>query len=166
MTSDEKIPVSVNTYNAVAPAIRVTYSCVVDGNTVLPETQLTQNTDWNWSGMAKLPADCKGKRIFITAKALFNNGETAISRSSFVYQPEEIGKTPRLAWTRNVNANLYFSSPVVAGGKVYVASLDEDLKGEGAIFALDAKTGELQWRYPVRNSIKNTIAVDLSLIHI
>ena len=87
MTSDEKIPVSVNTYNAVAPAIRVTYSCVVDGNTVLPETQLTQNTDWNWSGMAKLPADCKGKRIFITAKALFNNGETAISRSSFVYQP-------------------------------------------------------------------------------
>ena len=44
--------------------------------------------------------------------------------------------------------------------KVYVASLDEDLKGEGAIFALDAKTGELQWRYPVRNSIKNTIAVD------
>ena len=33
MTSDEKIPVSVNTYNAVAPAIRVTYSCVVDGNT-------------------------------------------------------------------------------------------------------------------------------------
>lgn len=160
MTSDEKIPVSVNTYNAVAPAIRVTYSCVVDGNTVLPETQLTQNTDWNWSGMAKLPADCKGKRIFITAKALFNNGETAISRSSFVYQPEEIGKTPRLAWTRNVNANLYFSSPVVAGGKVYVASLDEDLKGEGAIFALDAKTGELQWRYPVRNSIKNTIAVD------
>ena len=160
MTSDGKIPVSVNTYNAVAPAIRVTYSCVVDGNTVLPETQLTQNTDWNWSGMAKLPADCKGKRIFITAKALFNNGETAISRSSFVYQPEEIGKTPRLAWTRNVNANLYFSSPVVAGGKVYVASLDEDLKGEGAIFALDAKTGELQWRYPVRNSIKNTIAVD------
>ena len=160
MTSDGKIPVSVNTYNAVAPAIRVTYSCVVDGNTVLPETQLTQNTDWNWSGMAKLSADCKGKRIFITAKALFNNGETAISRSSFVYQPEEIGKTPRLAWTRNVNANLYFSSPVVAGGKVYVASLDEDLKGEGAIFALDAKTGELQWRYPVRNSIKNTIAVD------
>lgn len=157
MTSDEKIPVSVNTYNAVAPAIRVTYSCVVDGNTVLPETQLTQNTDWNWSGMAKLPADCKGKRIFITAKALFNNGETAISRSSFVYQPEEIGKTPRLAWTRNVNANLYFSSPVVAGGKVYVASLDEDLKGEGAIFALDAKTGELQWRYPVRNSIKTRL---------
>ena len=87
MTSDEKIPVSVNTYNAVAPAIRVTYSCVVDGNTVLPETQLTQNTDWNWSGMAKLPADCKGKRIFITAKALFNNGETAISRSSFVRIP-------------------------------------------------------------------------------
>ncbi|WP_293740607.1 PQQ-binding-like beta-propeller repeat protein [uncultured Parabacteroides sp.] len=160
MTADGKVPVSVNTYNAVAPAVRVTYSCTMDGKTVLPETQLTQNTDWNWSGMAKLPADCKGKRVFITAKALFNNGEIAVSRSSFLSQPEEIGGTPQLAWIRNVNANLYFSSPVVAGGKVYAASVDEDLKGEGAVFALDAKTGELQWKYPVRNSIKNTIAVD------
>lgn len=160
MTADGKVPVSVNTYNAVAPAVRVTYSCTMDGKTVLPETQLTQNTDWNWSGMTKLPADCKGKRVFITAKALFNNGEIAVSRSSFLSQPEEIGGTPQLAWIRNVNANLYFSSPVVAGGKVYAASVDEDLKGEGAVFALDAKTGELQWKYPVRNSIKNTIAVD------
>ncbi len=160
MTADGKVPVSVNTYNAVAPAVRVTYSCTMDGKTVLPETQLTQNTDWIWSGMAKLPADCKGKRVFITAKALFNNGEIAVSRSSFLSQPEEIGGTPQLAWIRNVNANLYFSSPVVAGGKVYAASVDEDLKGEGAVFALDAKTGELQWKYPVRNSIKNTIAVD------
>ena len=160
MTADGKVPVSVNTYNAVAPAVRVTYSCTMDGKTVLPETQLTQNTDWNWSGMTKLPADCKGKRVFITAKALFNNGEIAVSRSSFLSQPEEIGGTPQLAWIRNVNANLYFSSPVVAGGTVYAASVDEDLKGEGAVFALDAKTGELQWKYPVRNSIKNTIAVD------
>ena len=164
MTADGKVPVSVNTYNAVAPAVRVTYSCTMDDKTVLPETQLTQNTDWNWSGMAKLPADCKGKRVFITAKALFNNEEIAVSRSSFLSQPEEIGGTPQLAWIRNVNANLYFSSPVVAGGKVYAASVDEDLKGEGAVFALDAKTGELQWKYPVRNSIKNTIAVDEGIV--
>lgn len=160
MTFDGKVPVSVNTYHAVAPAVRVTYSCTLDGKTILPETQLTQNTDWNWSGMAQLPAECKGKRIFITAKTMFNNGETTVSRSSFIYQPEEVNKVPQLTWLCNVNANLYFSSPVIAGDKVYVASLDEDLKGEGAVFALNAKTGELQWKYTVRNSIKNNIAVD------
>ncbi|RHO74001.1 hypothetical protein DW083_04150 [Parabacteroides sp. AF48-14] len=160
ITADGKLPVSVNAYNAVAPATRVTYNCTADGKTVVPETQLSQNTDWNWSGTAKLPADCKGKRVFITAKAVFNNGETAVSRSSFLYRPAETINTPQLAWIRNVNANLYFASPVIAGGKVYVASLDEDLKGEGAVSALDANSGELLWKCPVRNSIKNAIAVD------
>ena len=41
---------------------------------------------------------------------------------------------------------------------MFVASLDEDLKGEGAVLALDAATGKQLWRYPVRNSVKNTIA--------
>ena len=160
ITADGKVPVSVNAYNAVAPAVRVAYNCTADGKTVVPETQLSQNTDWNWSGTAKLPADCKGKRIFITALAVFNNGEAAVSRSSFLYGAEATTDMPQLAWIHNVNANLYFSSPVIAGGKVYVASLDEDLKGEGAVSALDANSGELLWKCPVRNSIKNTIAVD------
>ena len=159
--------VDVDRKGDIRTSLRYTYinksieiASIANDACAMPETQLTQNTDWNWSGKANLPADCKGKRVFITVKALFNNGEITVSRSSFLYQPEEIGETPQLAWIRNVNANLYFSSPVVAGGNVYVASLDEDLKGEAAIFALDAKTGELQWKYPVRNSIKNTIAVD------
>ena len=160
ITADGKLPVSVNAYNAVAPATHVTCNCMADGKTVVPETQLSQNTDWNWSGTAKLPADCKGKRVFITAKAVFNNGETAVRRSSFLYGPAETANTPQLAWIRNVNAKLYFASPVIAGGKVYVASLDEDLKGESAVSALDANSGELLWKCPVRNSIKNAIAVD------
>ena len=59
-----------------------------------------------------------------------------------------------IRWVANVGANILYTRPVVVDGKVFVASLDEDLKGEGAVFALEAATGELLWRYPVRNSVK------------
>ena len=138
MTSDEKIPVSVNTYNAVAPAIRVTYSCVVDGNTVLPETQLTQNTDWNWSGMAKLPADCKGKRIFITAKALFNNGETQ-DAEGYLYAIDS--QTGKLKWDKKMDVAglpVLVDGLTAANGIVYA--------GSGKAFgAYNGKTGDAVW---------------------
>ena len=65
----------------------------------------------------------------------------------------------QLAWTKNVGANIYMTSPLVYDGKIYIASVDENLKGEAHVYCLDDKTGELFWKYPVRNSIKNTIAI-------
>lgn len=120
----------------------VTYSCTADDKTVIPETQLTQNTDWNWSGMAKLPANCKGKRIFMTAKSVVQQRRG--NRQPHLF-PVPAGRKSQdsatgMASQRKCQSVLLFS--VVAGGKVYVASLDEDLKGEGAVFALDAKTGD------------------------
>lgn len=50
------------------------------------------------------------------------------------------------------------ASPLVYDGKIYVASVDENLKGEAYVYSLDGKTGEFVWKYQVRNSIKNTIA--------
>ena len=39
----------------------------------------------------------------------------------------------QLAWTHNVGANLYMTSPLIHKGKIIVASVDEDLKGAGCI---------------------------------
>ena len=52
------------------------------------------------------------------------------------------------------------TSPLVYNGKIYIASVDENLKGEAHVYALDGKTGKPVWKYPVRNSIKNTIVID------
>lgn len=153
--------ISVNLYHTVSPATRVTYACTVEGREVLPETALAQQSDWNWSATAtRLPEDCRGKRLFLTVRARFGNGEEAVRRASFVYGSAVADSLATPAWIRNVHANLFFSAPAVDDGRVYIASVDEDLRGEAAIFALDARSGEQLWRYPVRNSIKNRIAVD------
>ena len=70
----------------------------------------------------------------------------------------------QLAWTHNVGANLYMTSPLIHKGKIIVASVDEDLKGAGHVYALNGKDGSTLWSYPVRNSIKNSIAIDGDIV--
>ena len=51
-------------------------------------------------------------------------------------------------------ANLYMSSPLIHNGKIFTASIDEDLKGKAFIYAMDGASGKIVWKYPVASSIK------------
>lgn len=180
------LPLSVNVYSSVSPVKEVTYTCSVNNKQVVKGKKLRQQTDWNWyAGIPRLSAK-QGDVVTVHAVAKFGNGETAQAETSFTYQPgkqavvrfdgdwDNLSGNPQhtgtaqaalatpltLAWTKNVGANLYMTSPLIYKGNVYVASIDEDLQGKGAIFALNGQTGDILWRYPVRNSIKNTIAID------
>lgn len=180
------LPLSVNVYSSVSPVKEVTYTCSVNNKPIVKGKKLRQQTDWNWyAGIPRLSAK-QGDVVTVHAVAKFGNGETAQAETSFTYQPgkqavvrfdgdwdnllgnpqhtgtvQTVLTTPlTLAWTKNVGANLYMTSPLIYKGNVYVASIDEDLQGKGAIFALNGQTGDILWRYPVRNSIKNTIAID------
>lgn len=180
------LPLSVNVYSSVSPVKEVTYTCSVNNKPIVKGKKLRQQTDWNWyAGIPRLSAK-QGDVVTVHAVAKFGNGETAQAETSFTYQPgkqavvrfdgdwdnllgnpqhtgtvQTVLTTPlTLAWTKNVGANLYMTSPLIYKGNVYVASIDEDLQGKGALFALNGQTGDILWRYPVRNSIKNTIAID------
>jgi len=189
-TADGKIPLSVNVYSSVSPVKNVQYNCIIDNKQFVSNTTLTQNTDWNWSGFLELPDTYKNKQIFVEAKAIFNNGEVAIARESFIFTPDNkkqikphqdwltllrdashIGISAdtlafpvKLNWITNIKANIYFSSPVIYNNRVYVASVDEDLKGDGGIYALNATDGALIWKYKTRNSVKNTIACEDGIV--
>lgn len=178
------VPLSVNTYSSVSPVKEVVYSLLVDGKVIGGETKLRQQTNWNWYAELPLTSKDYGHRIIVRVLAKYCNNEAAVTESSFIYKPgnkqdvkvgdnwsnllgnpqhtgvtSSVIKTPlHMSWVSNVEANIYMSSPLVYQGNVYVASVDENLKGEAAIFALDGLTGKLLWRYQVRNSIKNTIA--------
>lgn len=185
------LPLSVNVYSSVSPVKEVAYTCLVNNKPVAKGKKLKQQTDWNWyAGISRLPAK-KGDVVTVRAIATFGNGETARAETSFTYQPQKqatvrfgndwdnlLGNAQHtgvaqaalnmpltLAWTKNVGANLYMTSPLIYKGNVYVASVDEDLQGKGAVFALNGQTGDILWRYPVRNSIKNTIAIDGGLVY-
>lgn len=185
------LPLSVNVYSSVSPVKEVTYTCSVNNKPVAKGKKLKQQTDWNWyAGIPRLSAK-EGDAVTVNVVASFANGETAQAEASFDYRPAKqpavrfdgdwnnLAGNPQhtgvaratlnapltLAWTKNVGANLYMTSPLIYKGNVYVASLDEDLQGKGAVFALNGQTGDILWRYPVRNSIKNTIAIDGGIVY-
>lgn len=190
MLNNGKTPISINTYSSTTRAIKVTCNLSADNTTFVKEVVLKQNTDWNWSTEITIPKSYIGKHIFMEATTIFSNGEIIKTNESFIYTPNQqttitptgnwtnllgnaqhigISKdtptgTPQLIWVTNIKANLFMSSPIVADGIVYVAAVDEDLRGEAGIYALDAKNGNILWRYSTRNSIKNSIAYESGYI--
>lgn len=77
-----------------------------------------------------------------------------------VPHPLDTLATPlRLAWVQNVGASIFMSSPLVYDGAVFAASVDDNETGKAAIVSMDAVTGAIRWRYPVKGSIKNSIAI-------
>lgn len=102
-----------------------------------------------------------GKELVMRVRTRFKDGRTAETDSKFVYEkssPEITLNTDwknllgnathtataaplegdlQLAWSTNVGANIFMTSPLVYNNKVYTASIDEDLKGHAAIYALN-----------------------------
>ena len=180
-----RITVNVNTYLSQALTKNVSYRVFDADRNILAKTNLKQNSDWTWLGSFTLPESMINREVFVEATAQFENGEVAKVIESFVYQPtktkinlgadwtnlvgnsshiatsKEVMKTPlAISWVNNIGANIYFTSPVVSNGVVYVAALDEDLRGEGGVYALNAITGEQLWKFTTRNSVKNTIVIE------
>lgn len=180
--------VTVNTYSSTSPVAEVTYTCLENGKTIIPYQKLSRKTDWSWTAVMPLNNLYAGKELVMRVRAHFKDGRTAEADSKFIYEkdcPEvtlgadwknllgnathtatanPLEGEKQLAWVTNVEANLYMTSPLVYNNKVYIASIDEDLKGQAHIYALDGKDGSLLWKYPVRNSIKNTIAIESGIV--
>lgn len=184
-----KVPLSVNCYSTNSPVIKVTYDCAYRGKKIAGNRSLKQNTNFNWYTEFSLPQQLKGERFTVTVKATFKNGETAQTRKSFIYHPLEpvisakgdwnnflknsghTGNTSdsltmplQLAWIQNVGSNIYMTSPVIHKGNVLVASMDENNTGKSSIVSINIQTGNINWSYAVRHSIKNSIAVSNGLL--
>jgi outer membrane protein assembly factor BamB/predicted phosphodiesterase len=184
------VPLTVNVYHSSSPVKEVVYTCYADGKRLFSKQKLAQKTDWTWKENVPLGHQPTGKAITIRVTATFRNGETAEKEVRFIHasrkpqtylkdnwtnllnNPEHNGVssssaiTPplKMAWTTNLGANVYMTSPIIYKGKIFIASVDENLKGQAFIYALNGQTGEIVWKYAVHNSIKNTIAVEDDLV--
>lgn len=181
--------VTVNVYSSASPVRRVTYTCLDQDKPVLRDKRLSQSSDWCWTATLPLKETHAGKELTIQVEAEFKNGETARSEKNFVYLPQQadirltenwdnllgnathtakaaaaLDSIPGLAWVKNIGANIYMTSPLIYHGNIYTASVDEDLKERAHIYALNGKSGEIKWKYPVKSSVKNTIAIDNGLV--
>lgn len=185
VAADGSMTVSVNAYHAGFPVKSVTCTLSMDGKAATT-VKLSPRTDWNWAAAVTLPAGSAGKKAVLRAMADFGPEGTAETEEKFVCVPSDgknvktgrdwnnllgnpehngaVASAPlppyELAWVSNVGGNVYMASPLVAGSRVFAATADEDMEGRASLVALNAGTGKMLWKYPVRNSIKNTIALD------
>ncbi len=70
-----------------------------------------------------------------------------------------------LAWSTTIGGTAHISSPVVANGTVYIGLQDEEMKGSAGVWALDAGTGDIRWKFETPVSVKNSVAVHENLVY-
>ncbi len=191
ITSSGKIPLSVNAYHSGSNVKNITYSLSLygDKNTSKP-LSMVQSSDWNWFAEMTPQPSWDKQRLTVTVTAEFGGGESVVSSSDFIYKlpvtkmvekkdnwPVLLGNTQhtgkstavlntplQLSWIKNIGANIFMSSPLIVDDKVIIASCDDNGSPVNGVFALDARTGNLIWKYPTCNSIKNSIAYDSGLV--
>ncbi len=72
---------------------------------------------------------------------------------------DDVSPPLKLAWRRTLAGTIHVSSPVAAGGTVYIGVADEENRGRAGVYALDAASGEIKWHAPTSSSVRNTLAV-------
>lgn len=183
------VDVSVNAHNGASVTRGV--SCQVQaGDRRIGPVELKANTNWNWTGSLPLDGVGAGKEVVLSVTADFGGGVKQTASHTFVYTGKaegepvvvdkdwnnlletaaHVGNAPAmdpdlgLAWVANVGDNIFMTSPIISGGRVVIASTDEDFSGKAHVYGFDAKTGKLAWKFKSANSIKNTIAADDGIV--
>lgn len=173
------IPVRVNAYRTVSPVMAVRVALVENGKKGRT-TMLVPQTDWAWSGTLAV-GNRKGVQELVT-EADFADGTRLVEHRSFVLADTPAAVTvgadwanlggttehagiadgsavssPLYVWSQNAGGNIYMTSPVVGGDKVFVATTDDDNLKKCHIAAYDAATGNKLWQFKTDNSVKNTM---------
>lgn len=176
-----KLNIVGNAYSSMALTKGVKVTVIAEGKQVA-QVQLTRRTDWTWKRQISLSAKYAERKLDIKATATFDDGKTATCDYAYTPQAENavpslaadwtnlggnaahtgiaadtLGSDMRLAWTCNLGSNIFMSSPLIYGGNVYVATVDENGGNGCAVFALDGKTGRMLWHTPVDYSVRGTI---------
>ncbi|ULT28359.1 PQQ-like beta-propeller repeat protein [Sphingobacterium sp. E70] len=63
----------------------------------------------------------------------------------------------KLQWSAAVNGNIWKTSPLIVGDKLFVATMDDGIGTNHSIIALDKRTGKTLWSLPTINSIKHKL---------
>lgn len=178
-TDNGKIQVRVHTYRTVSRTKKITVECIGKSRS---KVELRPETDWEWSAGLSVPEG--NQRLIATAE--FEDGTRLTKRIDY----QVVRETPVPAratavwselrgnaahnvlvndsvvlplqtnWVQNTGSNVYMCSPIVAEGKVFIATIDDDNVKKCFVKAYDATTGRLCWTYKTSNSIKNTIAYE------
>lgn len=81
---------------------------------------------------------------------------TSVSRYSenkYPWKPTTIDAL----WETKLDGGIMFSTPVEKKGKIYLGTIDDGGHNIAEVCALDARTGKIIWKTPMKNSVKNRL---------
>ena len=155
-----------------SPAVAdgVVYIGSLDGHLYAVE-QDTGKEKWNFKSsrpIASSPAVDGGTLYFVSSAGALVAIDTATGKPKWVFAAEFERKFeakglhgyPSAAQTIPDGWDIFTSSPAVAGGKVFFGS------GDGGVYAVDAETGLLQWKFATQDVVHASPAVSGSTVYI
>jgi outer membrane protein assembly factor BamB len=155
-----------------SPAIAdgVIYIASLDGHLHAID-QATGQEKWKFKSrmpIASSPAVVDGVLYFVSSTGALAAIDAATGTPKWVFAAEHERKFeaknlhgyPSPAQTIPDAWDLFTSSPAVAHGKVYFGS------GDGNVYAVDAATGVLQWKYPTKDVVHSSPAVVEKTVYI
>jgi outer membrane protein assembly factor BamB len=133
--------------------------------------QQTGTEKWKFKSsmpIASLPAIADGVLYFVSSAGSLAALDIATGQPKWVFAAEYERKFeakglhgyPSAAQTIPDARDVFTSSPAVANGKVFFGS------GDGNIYAVDAKSGILQWKFATRDVVHASPAVAGGIVYI
>ncbi|WP_343562916.1 PQQ-binding-like beta-propeller repeat protein [Sphingobacterium sp.] len=155
VTSKEALPVVVSAYDSERKIQSVAMEIYAhESGKRLSSVQLSPSGDWLWQ--ANIPFGKQKGQYDALITIQYENGEQALKRQSFNLV-DRAENDMKLQWSTAVKGNIWKTSPLIVGDKLFVATMDDGTGTNHAITALDKRTGKMLWSLPTVNSIKHKL---------
>jgi len=162
ISNGQKLEIGASVYHTEKSVLSVYAKLLNEQGSVLKTATLNKASDWNWRGTLMGTASMNQKQT-ILLEVNYGDGTQALKKFGWNNEPAS-SNLLRLTWSKNIGSNIWKSSPLVQGQRVYVASIDDAIGGKSKIQALKAQSGETIWTFHTQNSVKQKLAYSNGLI--
>ncbi len=162
ISNGQKLEIGASVYHTEKSVLSVYAKLLNEQGCVLKTAKLNKASDWNWRGTLMGTASMNQKQT-ILLEVNYGDGTQALKKFGWNNEPASPNLL-QLTWSKNLGSNVWKSSPLVQGQRVYVASIDDAIGGKSKIQALKAQSGETIWTFHTQNSVKQKLAYSNGLI--
>jgi outer membrane protein assembly factor BamB/predicted phosphodiesterase len=157
LNADQTLPILVNAYDSERQiqGVDLTVYAHESGNRI-SSIPLKAAGDWTWQANVPFKKQNQKGQYDALITVRYENGEQTLKKEKFSLAPAENDKI-KLQWSTSVSGNIWKTSPLVVGDKLFVATMDDGLGTNHAIKALDKRSGKVLWSLPTINSIKHRL---------
>lgn len=153
--AQEALPIVISAYDSERKIQKVAVEISAhETGKRLTNVQLSPSGDWLWQ--TKVPFGKQRGQYDALIAIHYENGEQALKRQSFNLV-DRAESSIQLQWSTAVNGNIWKTSPLIVGDKLFVATMDDGIGTNHSIMALDKRTGKTLWSLPTINSIKHKL---------